>query len=111
MEMLQTAESVMPVTTFPYPVLRSLSIRKTARSATNGPNMQPPEVRIWKRSTMTAGSFMPAGRTLFPGGNNGYARHDPASFPEMEVQDIDTEEDWAVAEVKYQKMLEKQTHE
>ena len=35
----------------------------------------------------------------------------PLLFPEMEVQDIDTEEDWAVAEVKYQKMLEKQTHE
>ena len=27
---------------------------------------------------------------------------------ELEVQDIDTLEDWAIAEVKYQKMIEKE---
>ena len=31
----------------------------------------------------------------------------PLILPEMEVQDIDTLEDWAIAEVKYQKMLER----
>jgi CMP-N-acetylneuraminic acid synthetase len=28
----------------------------------------------------------------------------PMIMPEMEVQDIDTEEDWAIAELKYRKM-------
>lgn len=32
----------------------------------------------------------------------------PLLLPELEVQDIDTEEDWAIAEVKYQKMMEKE---
>ena len=31
----------------------------------------------------------------------------PLEISEMEVQDIDTLEDWAIAEVKYQKMMEK----
>ena len=52
MELLKDAESVMPVTTFPYPVLRS---------------MRPRAARISKRFTTTADSSMPAGRKLFSG--------------------------------------------
>ena len=32
----------------------------------------------------------------------------PVEMPELEVQDIDTEEDWRIAEVKYQVMKEKE---
>ena len=45
---------------------------------------------------------------FFPGRNDRYSRYGPLLLPELEVQDIDTEEDWAIAEVKYQKMMEKE---
>ena len=57
MELLKDAESVMPVTTFPYPVLRSLAVDENGHIA----------ARISKRFTTTADSSMPAGRKLFSG--------------------------------------------
>ena len=82
---------------------------KTVTSATNGPSTRLRAARISKRFTTTADSSMPAGRKrFFPGRNNRYSRYGPLLLPELEVQDIDTEEDWAIAEVKYQKMMGKE---
>ena len=67
MELLKDAESVMPVTTFPYPVLRSLAVDENGHIGYNGPSTRPRAARISKRFTTTADSSMPAGRKLFSG--------------------------------------------
>lgn len=112
MEMLQTAESVMPVTTFPYPVLRSLSIRGNGTVGYKWPEYAAARSQDLETLYHDCGQFY-ACRTdaFFREGTTDTPGMVPLLFPELEVQDIDTEEDWAVAEVKYQKMLEKQTHE
>ena len=51
---------------------------------------------------------MPAGEAFFREGTTDTPGMVPLLLPELEVQDIDTEEDWAIAEVKYQKMMEKE---
>ncbi len=66
MELLKDAESVMPVTTFPYPVLRSLAVdRKRSHRLQMAPVCDRAQPGSRKRFTTTADSSMPAGRKLF----------------------------------------------
>lgn len=60
MQMLKTADSVMPVVPFSFPVQRGLLWTAKAISVINGRNMQQPAARIWKKSTTTAVSSTPA---------------------------------------------------
>lgn len=112
MDMLQTAESVMPVTTFPYPVLRSLCIDKNGHIGYKWPEYAASRSQDLETLYHDCGQFY-ACRTdaFFREGTTDTPGMVPLLLPELEVQDIDTEEDWAIAEVKYQKMLEKQIHE
>ena len=109
MELLKDAESVMPVTTFPYPVLRSLAVDENGHIGYKWPTVrdcaQPGSRNALPRLRTVL--CLPDG-SFFPGRNNRYSRYGPLLLPELEVQDIDTEEDWAIAEVKYQKMMEKE---
>lgn len=112
MEMLKTAESVMPVTTFSYPVLRSLSIRENGHIGYKWPEYAAARSQDLETLYHDCGQFY-ACRTdaFFREGTTDTPGMVPLLLPELEVQDIDTEEDWAIAEVKYQKMLERQAHE
>ncbi|WP_264535079.1 pseudaminic acid cytidylyltransferase [Flavobacterium sp. N1736] len=103
----KNAETVVPVVSFGFPILRSLKME-------NGLiKMNWPEY-ISTRSQDLAPAYHDCGqfyfiqtdlflknKKLFSDNSVGY------EMPESEVQDIDTEEDWKVAEIKYSFLLEK----
>ena len=109
MKMLDTAESVMPVVAFSYPPLRGLKVNEDGELR-----------RIWPEYALTRSQDLPAFyhdcgqfyccRTapFLAAGTTDLDSMVPLFMSEMEVQDIDTLQDWEIAEVKYQKMLEKQ---
>ena len=109
MELLKDAESVMPVTTFPYPVLRSLAVDKNGHIGYKWPQYATARSQDLETLYHDCGQFY-ACRTeaFFREGTTDTPGMVPLLLPELEVQDIDTEEDWAIAEVKYQKMMEKE---
>ncbi|MDO4294297.1 MAG: pseudaminic acid cytidylyltransferase [Eubacteriales bacterium] len=112
MEMLLRADSVMPVTTYPYPVLRSLKVDSEGHIGYKWPEFAAARSQDLEALYHDCGQFY-ACRTeaFFREGTTDVPGMVPLFLPELEVQDIDTEEDWAIAELKYQKMLEKKTHE
>lgn len=108
MELLKNAESVMPVTTFPYPVLRSLAVDENGHIGYKWPQYATARSQDLETLYHDCGQFYACQTEAFSGKERQIL---PAWFlllPELEVQDIDTEEDWAIAEVKYQKMMEKE---
>lgn len=109
MELLKNAESVMPVTTFPYPVLRSLAVDENGHIGYKWPQYATARSQDLETLYHDCGQFY-ACRTeaFFREGTTDTPGMVPLLLPELEVQDIDTEEDWAIAEVKYQKMMEKE---
>ena len=109
MELLKDAESVMPVTTFPYPVLRSLAVDENGHIGYKWPQYATARSQDLETLYHDCGQFY-ACRTeaFFREGTTDTPGMVPLLLPELEVQDIDTEEDWAIAEVKYQKMMEKE---
>lgn len=97
---------IMPVAPFTYPIWRSLRREATGRIALNFPE------HLNARSQDLPPAFHDAGQwywfrvagfldegTLM-GRNAGSVQLSPT-----EVQDIDTEEDWALAEIKHQRMF------
>lgn len=108
MEMLKTSESVMPVVPFSYPVLRGLAINEAGHIGYKWPEYAAARSQDLEKIYHDCGQFY-ACRTeaFFREGTTDTPNMVPLILPEMEVQDIDTLEDWEIAEVKYQKMLEK----
>ena len=103
----KNAETVVPVVSFGFPILRSLKIEDGLIK------MNWPEY-ISTRSQDLAPAYHDCGqfyfiktdlflknKKLFSENSVGY------EMPESEVQDIDTEEDWKVAEIKYSFLLER----
>ena len=99
-------ESVFPVLKFSYPIQRSLQITDgratlvypefaTARSQDLPARYHDSGQFYW----MHTGPFMEL-KTLFT------AHSGAIILSETEVQDIDTEEDWTMAEIKYKRMFE-----
>ena len=101
------AETVVPVVSFGFPILRSFKME-------NGLiKMNWPE-HISTRSQDLPAAYHDCGqfyfiqtdlflqnKKLFSDNSIGY------EMPESEVQDIDTEEDWKLAEIKYSFLLDK----
>lgn len=96
------AESLFPVTRFSFPIMRSFRMEEGGRIYFNWPE------HALTRSQDLAPAFQDAGqfyflrteaiertRLLVPEKTLGF------ELSELEVQDIDNEEDWALAEVKY----------
>jgi len=97
-------DSVVPVVRFGYPIQRALQIEDDrlgmvcpeyaeARSQDLPPRYHDSGQFYWMRTR----PFMEQG-TFFT------ARCGAIVLPEAEVQDIDTEEDWALAELKYKRL-------
>lgn len=109
MGMLDSAESVMPVVAFSYPPLRGLKLNENGELR-----------RIWPEYALTRSQDLPTYyhdcgqfyccRTIpfLKAGTTDLDNMVPLFMNEMEVQDIDTLQDWEIAEVKYQKMIERQ---
>ena len=95
------ADSVLPVTRFSFPIWRSFKMDGT-RVAYNWPEFAP------KRSQDLPPAYHDCGQFYFfktkPFLENGKlitGNTIGLEVPETEVQDIDNEEDWKVAELKY----------
>ena len=112
MKMLAEAESVMPVVAFSYPPLRGLQINEAGELR-----------RIWPEYAQTRSQDLPVYyhdcgqfyccRTapFLQQGTTDLENMVPVFMNEMEVQDIDTLQDWEIAELKYKIMLTKQGEE
>lgn len=109
MEMLQANESVMPVVPFSYPVLRGLAISAEGHIGYKWPQYAAARSQDLEKIYHDCGQFY-ACRTdaFFREGTTDTPDMVPLILSELEVQDIDTLEDWAIAEVKYQKMKERE---
>ncbi len=101
------ADSVVPVVRFGFPILRSFKIEDGLVK------MNWPEY-MNSRSQDLPAAFHDCGQFYFIKVEN-FLKHKtlftdftvPFEMPESEVQDIDNEEDWKVAEIKYTFLMEK----
>lgn len=103
MEMLRDADSVMPVVPFSYPPQRGLLINQ------NGfVERQFPEYSVTRSQDLTpiyhdCGQFYACRTEAFlRAGTTDVEQLVPLILTELEVQDIDTPQDWEIAELKYQ---------
>lgn len=104
MALLDQAESVMPVVAFSYPPQRGI-ILENGRIRRKYPEFLTARSQDLEKMYHDCGQFY-ACRTdaFFRDSTTDVDDLIPMIMPEMEVQDIDTEEDWAIAELKYRKM-------
>ena len=104
MALLDQAESVMPVVAFSYPPQRGI-ILENGRIRRKYPEFLTARSQDLEKLYHDCGQFY-ACRTdaFFRDSTTDVDDLVPMIMPEMEVQDIDTEEDWAIAELKYRKM-------
>jgi len=103
----KSAKSVVPVVRFGFPILRSFKMENGFVSM-NWPEYMTTRSQDLAPAYHDAGQFyflhtpsFLAERKLFTDHTVGY------EMPESEVQDIDNEEDWKIAEIKYSFLLEK----
>ena len=95
---------VMPMTAFSYPPQRGI-ILENGRIRRKYPEFLTARSQDLEKMYHDCGQFY-ACRTdaFFRDSTTDVDDLVPMIMPEMEVQDIDTEEDWAIAELKYRKM-------
>lgn len=107
MEMLESAPSVMPVTAFSFPPQRGLAIRNgcLARLYPEFANSRSQDLEKYYHD---CGQFYACRTDIFlEERTTDVAGQVPLIINGLEVQDIDTWEDWEIAEVKYRKMTER----
>ncbi len=106
MGMLDEADAVMPVIPFAYPPQRSVVIEK-GRIRRKYPEFANARSQDLEKLYHDCGQFYACRTAAFmEAGTTDVADLVPMLFPEMEVQDIDTPEDWAIAEMKYRSMTD-----
>lgn len=102
MELLDQADSVLPVVPFSYPPQRGLILNPEGEL-----RRQYPEHALTRSQDLPtvyhdAGQFYACRTAPFmAAGTTDVDNMIPLILPETEVQDIDTEEDWRMAELKY----------
>lgn len=103
------ADTVLPLTRFSFPILRSLKIED------GKVHMNWPE-HLNTRSQDLAPAFHDCGQFYVMRTDRFLEKKKiltdnvlPYEMPESEVQDIDNEEDWKIAEIKYSFLLDKAT--
>ena len=111
MELLGHADSVMPVVPFSYPPQRGLLISEAGFLERQFPEYALTRSQDLPKIYHDCGQFY-ACRTkaFFDEGTTDVKGLIPLVLSEMEVQDIDTLEDWELAEIKYQKLIKEHTH-
>ena len=102
MELLEEADSVMPVVPFSYPPQRGLIVNEEGYVARQFPEYATARSQDLQKIYHDCGQFY-ACRTLpfMEAGTTDVEKLVPLVLSEMEVQDIDTLEDWEIAEIKY----------
>jgi len=101
------AETVVPIVSFGFPILRSFKLENGLIKMNWPEHMSsrsqdlPPAYHDCGQFYFINNDLFLKNKKLFSENSLGY------EMPESEVQDIDTEEDWKVAEIKYSFLLEK----
>lgn len=105
MELLETADSVMPVVPFSYPPQRGLIVNQEGFVERQYPQYATTRSQDLEKVYHDCGQFY-ACRTIpfMEAGTTDVEKLVPLVLSEMEVQDIDTLEDWELAEIKYRKI-------
>lgn len=102
MELLNEADSVMPVVPFSYPPQRGLLINQNGFVERQFPEYATARSQDLPRVYHDCGQFYACRTDAFlKAGTTDVERLLPLILTEMEVQDIDTIEDWELAEIKY----------
>lgn len=108
MGLLENADSVMPVVAFSFPPQRCVVINEAGElrmkwpeyAKTRSQDLEPYYHDCGQFYCCRTGPFLQYGTTDLP-------RMIPMIMSELEAQDIDNQDDWAIAELKYQRMLAK----
>jgi len=101
-------QTVFPVCTFSYPILRALSIDAQGRAAMIWPENLLKRSQDLPLAYHDAGQFYWFNIVEFLRNKNLYSNRTGAVIvSELETQDIDNETDWVLAELKYQLSREK----
>ncbi len=101
MAMLETADSVMPVVPFSYPPQRCVVIRD-GKLVRKWPEYAAARSQDLEKYYHDCGQFYACRTASFlEAGTTDVENLVPMILSEMEVQDIDTPEDWEIAELKY----------
>lgn len=95
------AECVLPVTKFSFPILRSLKI-ENGKAKFNWPEYMMTRSQDLPEAFHDCGQFYALNTEKFRVNKKLFTDFTvPLVVPESEVQDIDNEEDWKIAEMKY----------
>lgn len=102
MELLEGADSIMPVVPFSYPPQRGLMINQEGFVERQFPEYATARSQDLPKIYHDCGQFYACRTDAFlKAGTTDTKRLLPLILTEMEVQDIDTIEDWKMAEIKY----------
>lgn len=104
------ADSLVPVVQFSYPPQRAFIMRD------GGIVFQHPEYRLSRSQDLEpiyhdCGQFYLYDAAVFMGKKAGTGKTIPLILPEEEVQDIDNDSDWKLAEIKYKQFILKKIDE
>ncbi len=106
MDLLDTADSVMPVVPFSYPPQRGLVVNKNGFVERQFPEYAAARSQDLPKIYHDCGQFYACRTAPFlKSGTTDVERLVPLILSEMEVQDIDTLEDWEIAEIKYRRLF------
>lgn len=106
MKLLEKADSVLPVVPFSYPPQRGLIMDSSGFIKRQFPEYATARSQDLPPVYHDCGQFYACRTAPFlAAGTTDVERLVPLVLSEMEVQDIDTPEDWAMAEIKYRRRL------
>ena len=112
MELLEKADSVMPVVPFSYPPQRGLIVHNAGYVERQFPEYASARSQDLQKIYHDCGQFYACRCDAFlSAGTTDVENLLPLVLSELEVQDIDTEEDWALAELKYKMLHDSERNE
>lgn len=110
MDLLVNSDSVMPVIPFSYPPQRGLIINKGGRLERQFPEYAETRSQDLPQIYHDCGQFYACRTAAFmEAGTTDVKRLHPLILSEIEVQDIDTPEDWELAEMKYRRLFKNES--
>lgn len=105
MDLLETADSVMPVVPFSYPPQRGLIVNEQGFVERQFPEYATARSQDLQKIYHDCGQFYACRTAPFmKAGTTDVEKLVPLVLSEMEVQDIDTQDDWEIAEIKYKRL-------
>lgn len=105
MNLLETADSVMPVVPFSYPPQRGLIVNEQGFVERQFPEYATARSQDLQKIYHDCGQFYACRTAPFmKAGTTDVEKLVPLVLSEMEVQDIDTPEDWEIAEIKFRRL-------